>query len=114
MEIEYNGYDISINEDLLDKQDAWKNLKDIIEARIRIMEILDTEPDNNHKELLNKLTEAEFALQRAWNFDEDANYHSYQWTGLNDCTCPTLDNLDNLGCDIRYISRNCPWHGKGE
>jgi hypothetical protein len=110
MQIDYKGYNISINEDFLDSQKAWKNIKDIIKARIEIIDIMAILPDNNHKELLEKLTNAEYDLQKAWNFKADSNYHSYQWIGLEDCTCPTLDNIDNLGTDIRYVDGNCPWH----
>lgn len=37
--------------------------------------------------------ENQYALQRAWGFPEDPNYHRAWW--IKGCTCPKMDNDDN-------------------
>ena len=61
-----------------------------------------------HMEQLRKL---EFKMQRLWGLKEDENYHTY-WMMPKQCTCPKLDNMDQLGYG-RIISEDCPLHGKG-
>lgn len=56
----------------------------------------------------DRLTEAEFELQKAWGFELDKSFHSY-WSRLPHCTCPTLDNQD---LPYTIIDNNCPYHSK--
>lgn len=110
MEIKYSGKYLSINADLLYKQKAWGNLDKIIHTRVHIMEILERDPEGEHAQILAELEFAEYELQKAWNFPQDKNYHSYQWS-LQGCTCPKMDNKDAVGTGIKYTRKDCPWHG---
>lgn len=120
MEIGYKGYAVNINEKLLDKQRAWGNIKEILCTRIEIQNLLYFEADDiRHgrwgKELaqtyLKDLTELEYRLQRAWNFPEDENYHSYQYE-LSGCICPTMDNYERLGTPYKIVTKGCLYHDK--
>lgn len=53
----------------------------------------------------------EFALQRNWNFDEDAGMH--EWYNVPGCLCPKLDNMDSRypGSTHRIHTQDCPIHG---
>ncbi|MHA1348050.1 MAG: hypothetical protein ACTSO3_16735 [Candidatus Heimdallarchaeaceae archaeon] len=118
MLIKYNGREVSINEHLLDKQDVWKNLKDILDIRIGIASLLDYEEilcedkelnKENAKQILEELTEMEYKLQDFWGFDRDKNFHTYVLQ-LAGCLCPSLDNRELLGLERRWISEDCPYH----
>lgn len=56
------------------------------------------------------LQQLEFNLQAAWGFDQDENFHTY-WFRAPHCTCPKMDNSDQFGSEIKYISADCPLHG---
>ena len=111
MIVEYLGYSISINDDLLKSQKATKNLYEIILIRQEIKALLLLEDEYEPKELLEDLTKLEYKLQETWNFPQDPNYHSYQWQ-LKNCTCSKLDNFDLLGTELSVVNINCPYHGK--
>lgn len=57
-----------------------------------------------------EVREAEFRLQRAWNFSESENYHSY-WYQTPHCTCPKMDNDEYIGTSYRITDDECPLHG---
>lgn len=52
----------------------------------------------------------EFALQEAWGFDINRDYHSW-WYKVPHCKCPRMDNEDNYGTQYRIIRGDCPVHG---
>lgn len=62
------------------------------------------------KKLARDWTELQFKLQKAWGFPKNANY--FKFFELPKCTCPKLDNYDNLGTGFYSISVDCPLHGK--
>jgi hypothetical protein len=120
MEINYKGRTIPINENLLEKQNAWKNLHEIIETRIKLLDLLDlaqTLKDQNQlteencADILAEVREQDYNLQDYWNFERDSNYHTYEWR-LPGCTCPCMDNLERVGLRIGfYHNDSCPYHG---
>ena len=62
--------------------------------------------------LYNKyVVELEFALQRAWNFPEDLNYHKHWLTPR--CTCPKIDNEERYPCGCKIFNLSCPVHKEG-
>lgn len=63
------------------------------------------------KEAVKELEDLEFALQKAWGFTQDPNYHTW-WYRAPHCSCPKLDNQDNYGTSMRVINQNCVLHGK--
>jgi len=119
MEIKYKGKTIVINEDLLTKNNVWKNLHDIIDIRIKLIDIFHIAENlnihgqltrSNCKDIIDKITELEYSLQVAWGFEKNEKYHTYQWSGLSGCTCPVMDNRDRIGARY-WISESCPYHG---
>ena len=63
--------------------------------------------------LYNKyVVELEFALQRAWNFPEDPDYHKHWLTPR--CTCPKMDNEDWYPSKIKIYYEDCPVHKEGK
>ena len=50
----------------------------------------------------------EYALQRAWGFPEDSDYHRYWLTPR--CKCPKEDGQESLGYRSIY-NLNCPVYG---
>lgn len=64
---------------------------------------------------VNQLEDIEFALQRAWGFDEKRAKHTW-WFMIPHCTCPKSDNLDisTDGLPIRLKTTTCPIHGNIE
>lgn len=118
MAVRYKGHDISVNEKLLTKNKAWGNLKRILNARRAIDLLLEKadilyssgERDNSKfRDIAESITSVEFQLQKAWKFPLDKNYHTY-FLKLPGCTCPKLDNSDNIGTSTRYIRDSCVYH----
>lgn len=117
MIIQYKGHEINVNEHLLDENNAWANLKGILETRIRIKNILYEEAaikkedftNEKAKEILDELTDAEYDLQMYWEFPEDSRFHTYHQY-LTKCTCPKTDNQELLGTNKRWVSGGCPYH----
>jgi len=120
MEIIYQGHQMLINENLLDKLDAWGGLKEIMLARMRVNSILLTGEANYDNgdlskqlghNILKDLTEAEYALQKAWGFEQDVVFHTYHMT-LKGCTCPSMDNYEMVGTGTKWVAEDCPYHSK--
>ncbi len=57
-----------------------------------------------------EIRNVEYALQRAWNFSQNAAYHRF-WL-VPRCTCPQMDNEDSYGAALYYINKKCPVHGE--
>jgi hypothetical protein len=58
--------------------------------------------------LYKAFTENEFALQAAWGFDRDANFHP-SWE-FPHCSCPTMDNRERSGTPYKVVTRGCKVH----
>ena len=81
--------------------------KDVL---FQIMEALDPEVDTEElHECVGILEEIEFAMQRAWKFEKDADRHSW-WYRAPHCRCPRMDNSDPL-MPNRITRQDCPLHG---
>ena len=50
----------------------------------------------------------EYALQRAWGFHENGDYHRHWLTPR--CTCPHMSNKEGWGYHEAIYSRDCPVH----
>ena len=50
----------------------------------------------------------EYALQRAWKFPEDENYHRFWDTPM--CHCPKVDNEDSYPTGYYSHTVGCPVH----
>ena len=102
-----------INEKTLDKQQAWGNLdtiKELHKARLSLEDLMkSTDVPSILRACDNLYAEIEFALQDAWLFPRDANYHRV-WNRPK-CKCPKMDNDDAYPSGYRYVAGNCPLHG---
>ena len=112
----YNGALVTIiNDKLLDKQQAWSKLPEIIalhQERAELEEFMKLESDLFVLRQYDKLyTDIEFRLQDAWGFPRDAHYHRF-WNRPK-CLCPQYDNDDSYGTGYSYITAGCPLHGRG-
>jgi len=104
-----------IKKDMLVKQgiseETLKQMKSVYDEMDELFKQIEKEEDASQlKVLANKIPDLEYRLQELWGFRKDSRYHRY-WFKAPKCTCPVLDNLDNLGTDIREISPFCPLHG---
>lgn len=110
MRVEFEGYEMSINDALLLNNCVTDNLYDIIVNRKQIAVLLREESlgvwDGHESLLMEKLTDLEFQLQEAWGFSRDSTKHSYQWK-LSKCSCGGL-----LGNGMAWIDKNCPYHSE--
>lgn len=61
------------------------------------------------KELAGLFEELEFLQQSLWGFPQDEKFH--RWFDMPGCTCPKLDNADNIGTGLRITVEDCPIHG---
>lgn len=119
MQVKWKGHKIDVNENLLDENEAWANLRGILDSRVAINTILATaEDDLRHgrltkevaKQHLDNLNEENLNLQCYWEFPEDESFLTYQWE-LPSCRCPTMDNLERAGTGRWIIREDCIYHG---
>lgn len=111
--VEYKGKGITLNPRFIDQQgidkEGIEKLKEIHFERMQIEdEMENTDDPVLLHELAKKRENAEFKLQEAWGFPQDANYH--RWWEVPKCICPKMDNEDNYGTEYRIIRDDCPVH----
>jgi hypothetical protein len=111
---------VKLNAKLIEKQGVTDSVRDILylhKKKMIIEEKMDelTGDVNSQIEALReydtKLTQLEYALQAAWRFPQDQNYHRF-WERPH-CTCPKMDNDDRYPTGHYVISSDCPLHGSG-
>jgi hypothetical protein len=91
--------------------DELRQLKRLHRSKIELFEQMKNTDDRaDLKILAHDVENIEFAMQKAWHFDEDRNFH--EWYKVPKCTCPKMDNADWRGTDHRIIVMDCPVHGK--
>ena len=110
---------VVLNQHLVEKQELAdcevvhiKELHEILNTLFENMGALD--PSNPEElEMLRhgavELRDLEFALQRAWRFGENENFHSW-WFRFPHCTCPKMDNQDMVGAEGWWSNGGCPIH----
>ena len=54
------------------------------------------------------IKDIEYQMQANWNFNQDANYHTW-WYRMPKCSCPTMDNEERFGVS-KIISHKCIIH----
>lgn len=94
-----------------------KQIEQLKALHIQLADILEKAKDMpafnlTYDEVRERVQEIEFALQEAWNFKPDANYHSH-WKRIPGCSCPKMDNDDPVYFGRgKIINQVCPVHGK--
>lgn len=104
-----------LNARLVEKQNLnEREIDQLKRLHFKRSEIFEEMKATDKKEILQKLfkdyTKNEFALQKAWKFNEDENYH--RWWEVPKCKCPKLDNEDSYGTSRKIYNGNCPIHGE--
>lgn len=75
------------------------------------LEPTDTQDRPVLKQLPAILEPIEYAMQRAWKFEESKAFHTW-WYRMPNCHCPRMDNDDMQGVEQSVINLSCPIHGK--
>lgn len=101
-----------LNKNLLDRQNAWENIEELINFHKRKLDLFDEIDnglwDNNLPKAAQKLQEIEFNMQEAWKFGKNAEFH--EWYLIPKCTCPVMDNMELRGTKYNIFSGDCPVH----
>lgn len=110
----YNGKPIFLlNENLLTRQNCWKNLEAIKEAhelKLCIYALIIEESDTALlRSLVLDIEEIEFELQRLWKFREDYKFHRFWETPK--CKCPKIDNEEAYPFGYYIRNLTCILHG---
>lgn len=103
---------VMLNADVIARQGL---ADDTVEKIVEVHGLMDgvIESPEDYDDPVSLIEHYEFWLQELWGFPQDRNYHIH-WLRTKGCTCPKGDNRLWTGLDVRYISRTCPWHHKGE
>lgn len=84
--------------------------KDVILFMAQERDPLTSDGAEQIKILAGQLVDIELAMQSAWGFDRDPNYHTH-WLNIHGCQCPKMDNLDPMYYGRgQIISGDCPIH----
>lgn len=114
MKIEYKNHSININDKFIEKQGV-NDIEELKQCYFDLYDIFDIMENTNDRILLYELTrsieDVEFRMQKCWNFTVDRNMHRY-WFECPKCTCPKLDNRDNIGTEYRIFDLDCIVHGE--
>ncbi len=94
-----------IPDDDIEKIQKLQNLKTY---HYDIIEILDDKFEIRTVSYI--ITQIDFQLQKLWKFELDETKH--RWFELPKCSCPKMDNLDNLGTPYKIINPDCIIHGE--
>lgn len=97
----------------LERNKAMDNLELIKELFVKKFKLFSRMDRATKQETLMKLadqvTENEYEIQKAFNFEPNINFHRF-WE-LPKCTCPHMDNQDMWGTGRNIFSGDCPIHG---
>lgn len=114
----YNGKPMyNLNGRLIESQgvtdEQLKRLLVLHELKLFLFELMEkTDDPVQLKAGADLFEQIEFALQRNWNFTEDAGFH--EWYTVPKCRCPKLDNAERrfpgASVDLRIYSGDCPIH----
>ncbi len=104
-----------INQNLVNRQkvspEDVKRIVKLQNLRKYFFDFMELSNDKDEIRRLDKIvTQIEFQLQKLWGFPQNKNFH--RWFDVPKCTCPKMDNADNMGSEYRIINPNCILHGK--
>jgi len=113
LKVEYKDYSTLLNGELLKNKsdEEIERLKNTYIDMFKIFEKIENTSNRIEIYYLNKQLEPlEFKMQKIFGFKEDSNYHR-RWFKCPKCSCPKMDNQDDLGTGIRHINEGCIIHG---
>lgn len=109
-----------LNPHLIEKQGLTEeevqvvlNLHERLDALFEKMSQLDpscSEQLNELTQLAQQVEDIEFAMQKAWKFEQSKDHHTW-WYRAPHCRCPKLDNDDAFGTPYHITRQDCPLHG---
>ena len=112
--VKYGKRKMYLNPKFLEMNNAEHNLELIKELFVKKFKLFSRMERASKRETLRKLadmvTENEFEIQKAFNFEPDVNFHRF-WE-LPKCVCPRMDNLDSWGTNYSIMRADCILHGK--
>jgi len=111
--VQYGKYKLQLNGKLIGKLTIEKveELKDTYIEMFKIFEQIENTTNRVEIFKLNQQLEPlEFKMQELFGFKVDKNYHRW-WRDCPKCSCPSMDNQDGFGTDIRYYDGDCIIHG---
>lgn len=113
-DIYYNKvYQYSINRNMLENQGKVNELEEIKALHLKKLSYVERLEASDDADVLkfyaNEITDVEYALQKAWGFQINVNYHRF-WI-LPKCKCPTMDNEDRYPHGHYLVSSVCALHG---
>jgi len=86
------GREYCLNPKLLEQQErSPRQIEKIVKLHTKRWCLLDNIGRLNPKVYTRKLEKLEFALQKAWGFVQDRDYHS-KWYGTTGCSCSRLND----------------------
>jgi hypothetical protein len=100
----------------IQRKASYKTLEKVKSIHVQLCDLVKKVDEEDDAVKLNKLvdeiTELDYQLQDLWGFERDKNFHTWLKKSKRfHCTCPILDNED-MPKDMRFISEDCPLHGK--
>jgi len=108
-----NGNIVTLNEKLIAKQDldgeAVAEVLGLHARKMAVMAGMEEAEDTSLEAYAREITRIEFALQRAWGFSQNEDYHRF-WL-VPRCKCPHMDNEDMYGTKYSIKRKDCPVHG---
>ena len=87
-----------------------KKIKGLHVIKAGLFKLIEESEEENLPLLQEYVEATEYALQRAWGFEEDKNYHKFWLTPR--CLCPSMDNTDRYPYGYYIYNSDCPLHGK--
>ena len=87
-----------------------KKIKGLHAFKAGLFKLIEESEEENLPLLQEYVEATEYALQRAWGFEEDKNYHKFWLTPR--CLCPSVDNMERYASGYYIYNLDCPLHGK--
>ena len=111
--VEYEGRVVTnLNKYLVDRQclsfGAVEKIKKLHIFKHLLFEKMKVCPEEDLAQYNEYVVACEYALQRAWGFPEDENYHRF-WNTPR-CECPKIDNEDAYPTGYYAHTVGCPVH----
>lgn len=111
--VEYGKKTIILNSDFLDRTKSWNNLdtlKFLYRNKLKLYSLMErSKKPDKLKALAKEIELNEYEIQRNFNFQPSYDY--FRFWEMPHCSCPKLDNSDNIGTSLHYYSQTCILHG---
>lgn len=111
--VKYGKRKMWLNPHFLERNKAEENIELIKELFVKKFKLFSRMDRSDKKETLMRLaeevTQNEFEIQKAFNFEPNINFHRF-WE-LPKCKCPHMDNQDMWGTGRFIYTEHCPIHG---